>query len=53
MCLRVNLLLTLVANTNISAILIIVETRLNFTNLEIRVYPMEGPMLKELVTPFT
>lgn len=53
MCLRVNLLLTLVANTNNSVILIIVETKLNFTNSEIRVHPTEGPMLKEPVTPFT
>lgn len=53
MCLHVNLLLTLVANTNNSGILIIVESKLNFTNSEIRVHPTEGPMFKEPVTPFT
>jgi hypothetical protein len=47
------LLLVLVADTYMEIILMIIEIILNLTNLESKIYPVEGSMLKALMTLFT
>jgi hypothetical protein len=47
------LMLILVADTYKETILIITKIILNLTNSESKIYPVEGSMLKALMTLFT